>query len=96
MSCYKKTVKTDGYDAVQLGFDPQKESNQSPDERTFAKANAKPVKFIKEIRMNDIDITPGQEIQVDIFNEGDVVNVIGTLGKGLQSYKEGMASGVTL
>lgn len=50
----------------------------------FAKANAKPVKFIKEIRMNDIDnITPGQEIQVDIFNEGDVVNVIGTsLGKG--------------
>lgn len=81
----KKTVATDGYDAVQLGFDPKKEFRTNrPMKGHFAKAKAKPVKFIKEIRTSNLDdIAVGQEIKVDIFSEGDVVDVTGTsLGKG--------------
>lgn len=81
----KKTVETDGYNAIQLGFDPKKESRTNrPLKGHFAKAGAKPVKFIKEIRTNNLDdITVGQELTVDMFNEGDVVDVTGTsLGRG--------------
>lgn len=81
----KKTEDTDGYDAIQLGFDLKKESRTNrPMKGHFAKASAKPVKFIKEIRMSNLDdIAIGQEIRVDIFSEGDVVDVTGTsLGKG--------------
>ena len=80
-----KTVENDGYNAVQLGFGTVKDKNvTSPMKGHFAKAGVKPVKLIKEIRLTDAsEYTIGQEIGVDIFTEGEIVDVTGTAkGKG--------------
>ncbi|SFL95350.1 50S ribosomal protein L3 [Pelosinus propionicus] len=80
-----KTVENDGYNAVQLGFGIVKDKNvTSPMKGHFAKAGVKPVKVIKEIRLSEAsEYTVGQEIGVDIFAEGEIVDVTGTAkGKG--------------
>lgn len=80
-----KTVENDGYNAVQLGFGTVKDKRvTSPMKGHFAKAGVKPVKIIKEIRLPEAsEYTVGQEIGVDIFAEGDIVDVTGTAkGKG--------------
>ncbi len=80
-----KTVENDGYNAVQLGFGTVKDKNvTSPMKGHFAKAGVKPVKVIKEIRLPEAsEYTVGQEIGVDIFAEGEIVDVTGTAkGKG--------------
>ena len=82
----KKTVDTDGYNAVQIAFGDKKEKHTLLSEKNhFAKANTPAKKFIKEIRDSETDKNIGDTISVDIFNEGDKVIVIGTTkGKGFQ------------
>ncbi|EIT84057.1 50S ribosomal protein L3 [Fictibacillus macauensis ZFHKF-1] len=83
----KKSSENDGYEAIQLGFDDKKESTvNKPAKGHAAKANTNPKRFVKEFR--NVDATEyevGQEVKVDIFAEGDVVDVTGTSkGKGFQ------------
>ncbi|WNF37023.1 50S ribosomal protein L3 [Bacillaceae bacterium IKA-2] len=83
----KKTVESDGYEATQLGFDDVKASRIiMPAKGHAAKAEAAPKRYMKEIRGNDIAVGEvGQEVKVDIFNEGDIVDVTGvSKGKGFQ------------
>ena len=82
-----KTVETDGYEAIQLGFDTKREKLTTKAALGHTnKANTTPKRFFKEIKGVDInEYTLGQEIKVDIFTEGEVVDVTGTTkGKGFQ------------
>lgn len=81
----KKAAATDGYDAVQVGFLEKKERLvNKPMKGHFSKAGVKPYRFLREIKADsgeNFDL--GQEIKVDIFNEGDYVDITGTSkGKG--------------
>lgn len=82
----KKTVETDGYNALQIAFGDKKEKHSIKAEvNHFAKANTAPKKFVKEIRNSDSDKNVGDSITVDIFAEGDKIEVVGTTkGKGFQ------------
>ncbi|SDN91950.1 50S ribosomal protein L3 [Alkalicoccus daliensis] len=83
----KKTVEGEGYEAVQLGAFDQKENGQNkPKKGHAAKANATPKRFVKEIRDAEAaELEVGQEVKVDVFAEGDVVDVTGkSKGKGFQ------------
>lgn len=82
----KKTVDTDGYNALQIAFGDKKEKHANKAEiNHFAKANTAPKKIVKEIRDSEIDKNVGESITVDIFAEGDQVAVVGTSkGKGFQ------------
>ncbi|MGM0838832.1 MAG: 50S ribosomal protein L3 [Bacillota bacterium] len=82
-----KTVETDGYEAIQIGFaDKRDKLANKPEKGHVAKANTAPKRFIREI--NGVDLGTyevGQEVKVDIFAEGDVVDVTGiSKGKGFQ------------
>ncbi len=82
----KKTVETDGYNALQIAFGDKKEKHSTKSETGhFAKAQTPSKKFVKEIRDSEIDKNVGETITVDIFTEGDKVEVVGTTkGKGFQ------------
>jgi large subunit ribosomal protein L3 len=83
----KKTVEVDGYEAIQLGFEDKREKlSNKPAKGHVAKANTAPKRFIRELRnVNLADYEIGQEVKVDVFAEGDVVDVTGTTkGKGFQ------------
>ena len=91
-----KTEEKDGYDAVQVGFDTQKESRVTkPLLGHFKKANSAPKKFVKEFRTSagaPVDATT--KIGVDQFQPGEFVDVIGrSKGKGFQGVvkKHGFA-----
>lgn len=80
-----KTVETDGYNAVQLGFGTVKDKKVTkPQKGHFAKAGVKPVKFIREMRLPSApEFTVGQTIGVDTFSAGELIDVVGTAkGKG--------------
>jgi large subunit ribosomal protein L3 len=81
-----KTNDSDGYDAVQLAFDDQKETRLSKALLGhLKKANAPACKKIAEVLSFDKDISLGDSLNVDIFDEGDYVTVTGTSkGKGFQ------------
>ena len=81
----KKTVETDGYNAVQLGFADVKEKHMTKAEKGhFAKAGVANQKHLKEFRLDDISaINVGDVITVDTFAAGDKVDVTGiTKGHG--------------
>ncbi len=82
----KKTVETDGYNALQIAFGDKKEKHALKSEVAhFAKANTAPKKIVKEIRNSESDKNVGDSITLDIFAEGDDVEVVGTTkGKGFQ------------
>jgi large subunit ribosomal protein L3 len=83
----KKTVETDGYDAVQVGFmEAKAKSVNSPEKGHFAKAEIEPKKVLKEFRLDDISaLEIGSEIKADVFEVGDRVDVSGiSKGKGYQ------------
>ena len=82
----KKTVDTDGYNALQIAFGDKKEKHSIKAEvNHFAKANTSPKKVIREIRDSELTQAVGEAITVDIFAEGDSVEVVGTTkGKGFQ------------
>ena len=82
----KKTVDTDGYEAIQIAFGEKKEKN-TPNALLghFAKANTTPKRHVKEIRNCTLPAEVGTEITLDIFSEGEKINVVGTSkGKGFQ------------
>ncbi|MFD1673036.1 50S ribosomal protein L3 [Agrilactobacillus yilanensis] len=82
-----KTVESDGYEAIQLGFDDKRDIlSNKPAKGHVAKANTTPKRFIKEIRDVELgDYTVGDEVKVDTFEAGDIVDVTGiTKGHGYQ------------
>jgi len=82
-----KTKETDGYNAIQIGFDEKKPRLVKKAEAGhFKKAGINTLKFIKEIRMKDpANYKVGQKIESDLFAKGDFVDVTGTsIGKGFQ------------
>ncbi|HCY88970.1 MAG TPA: 50S ribosomal protein L3 [Chitinophagaceae bacterium] len=82
----KKTVESDGYNALQIAFGEKKEKHTPKAEiNHFSKAGTSPKKVVKEIRDSEIDKNVGETITVDIFTEGESVSVVGTTkGKGFQ------------
>jgi len=84
-----KNLETDGYTAIQVAFgaiDPRKVNK--PDAGQFAKAGVTPRRFLAEIRTADADsYSVGQELGVDVFEVGAVVDVVGTSkGKGFAGH----------
>ena len=82
-----KTVGTDGYEAVQLGFEDKREKlSTKPEQGHVAKANTTPKRFVREFRNLDVaGYELGQEVKVDTFTVGQLVDVTGTSkGKGFQ------------
>ncbi|MEK4701653.1 50S ribosomal protein L3 [Solibacillus sp. FSL R7-0668] len=83
----KKTVETDGYEAIQIGFEDKRvKLSNKPEQGHVAKANTAPKRFIREFRnLEAATYEVGQEVKVEIFAEGDVIDVTGvTKGKGFQ------------
>jgi large subunit ribosomal protein L3 len=83
----KKTVETDGYNAIKVGFgDIREKLVNKPTKGQFAKANLKVRRFLKELRLDDVAVyNVGDEIKADVFSVGDKVDVTGTSkGKGFQ------------
>ena len=81
----KKTVETDGYEAVQLGFmDKRATLVNKPLTGHTQKAGTTPKRYIKEIRLPEMmGYEVGQEVKCDIFTAGEYVDVTGTSkGKG--------------
>ena len=80
-----KTEEVDGYNAIQLGFAEQKESRVSKAALGhFKKADSAPLKKLVEFPA-DTDVALGDVVNVEMFDEGDFVTVVGTSkGKGFQ------------
>jgi large subunit ribosomal protein L3 len=80
-----KTEEADGYSAIQLGFSEQKESRVSKAALGhFKKADSAPLRKLVEFPV-DTDVVLGDVVNVEIFEEGDFVTVVGTSkGKGFQ------------
>ena len=81
----KKTVETDGYEAIQVGYGDLKASKvNKPMKGHFAKGDVAPKKYLREFRLDDISaMNVGDIIKADTFAEGDKVDVVGTSkGKG--------------
>jgi len=80
-----KTEEVDGYKAIQLGFSEQKESRVSKAALGhFKKADSAPLRKLVEFPA-DTDVVLGDVVNVEIFEEGDFVTVVGTSkGKGFQ------------
>ncbi len=88
--CYVTQIRTkdrDGYEAVQLGFDEIKERLvNKPLKGHFKKGGVKPLRLISEFRnFNGTKMELGQEVRVDAFHQGDIVDVSGrSKGRGFQ------------
>ncbi len=81
----KKTVETDGYNAVQVGFGEVKESRvNKPVTGHFKKVNVKPTKYLREFKVEgESELEIGSELKADVFETGEKVDVCGTSkGKG--------------
>ena len=79
-----KTQESDGYEAIQVGFDELSENRakkllNKPEQGHFAKAGVAPARYLREFRMDDISsYNVGDTIKVDVFAEGDKIDVVGT------------------
>ncbi len=81
----KKTVETDGYEAVQLGFGDKKEKKVTkPEKGHFDKAGVTAKRVLREFRLTGAaDLNPGDTVSVEVFAEGDKIDVTGiSKGKG--------------
>lgn len=81
-----KTSEKDGYSAVQLAYGDAKEKN-TPAARMgiFKKANTTPKRKLLEFKGFEQELAIGQTVSVDLFEEGEFVDVVGTSkGKGFQ------------
>ena len=78
----KKTKETDGYDALQLGYEEIKKSSK-PIKGHADKAGVAPRRFLAEVPAEEMNFEVGQEVKADIFSAGDKVDVTGiSKGKG--------------
>lgn len=83
----KKTVDKEGYNAIQVGFEDKKENRvNKPLKGHFDKAGVEYKKHIREFIVDNPDeFEIGQEIKIDVFEQGDKVDVVGiSKGKGTQ------------
>ena len=81
-----KTTESDGYNALQLSFGDKTDKHTNKAEKNhFAKASTASKKFSKEFRNFSVEKNIGETVTVEIFAEGDQVDVVGTTkGKGFQ------------
>ena len=81
-----KSVETDGYNAVQLGFGEVKDKHiNKPEKGHFAKSKLSAKKHLREFRVEEADVKVGDEVRADVFAAGDKIDVQGTTkGKGFQ------------
>jgi large subunit ribosomal protein L3 len=80
-----KTTERDGYEAVQLAFaEPRRNGLTKPMQGHFDANGGQPGRHVVELRTDDAaDYTPGQELKADIFEVGDLADVVGvSKGKG--------------
>ena len=80
-----KTVERDGYSAVKVGFDKIRENLLTkPELGQFKKAGVEPCRHLKEFKLSNVaDYEVGKAITVEVFNDGDKVDVVGlTKGHG--------------
>jgi large subunit ribosomal protein L3 len=87
----KKTVNTDGYDAVQLGLVEEKAPRKvnKPTEGHFKRAGVPPTRVLREVRVqaSEDGTNVGDKVLVDIFNEDDLVEIIGrSKGRGFAGF----------
>jgi large subunit ribosomal protein L3 len=87
----KKTVNTDGYDAVQLGLVEDKPPRRvnKPTEGHFRRAGVPPTRVLREVRIEASDeaTSVGDKVLVDMFTENDLVDVIGkSKGRGFAGF----------
>lgn len=86
----KKTIESDGYNSIQLGYGEKRENLfNKPLKGHYDKANVKPQRYLREFKVSEADdlasLNVGDEVKADIFAEGDKVDVTGTSkGKGYQ------------
>ncbi|MBS0948981.1 50S ribosomal protein L3 [Weissella minor] len=92
-----KTLENDGYSALQLGLgDKRAVLSNKPEQGHAAKANTTPKRYIREIRDAEGEYNVGDEVKVDVFAEGEAVDVTGiTKGHGYQGNikKDGQSRG---
>ena len=82
-----KTVETDGYEALQLGFQEKKDKHTTkPEAGHFSKAGVKPQRYLAEFKNFEEEHKAGETLTVDLlFAENDFVDVVGrSKGKGFQ------------
>lgn len=79
-----KTVETDGYNSVVVGFGEVREKSlNKPQKGIFAKANVAAMKYLRELRLEESSLSVGDEIKADVFESGEKVDVSGiSKGKG--------------
>jgi large subunit ribosomal protein L3 len=86
-----KTVQTDGYTAIQVGYGAVAEKALSkPELGHLSKASASPVRHLREYRLSDVaQYQLGQEVKADIFEPGQLVDVHGvSIGRGFAGYQK--------
>lgn len=86
-----KTVQTDGYSAIQVGFkEVAQKALTKPELGHLAKSNSAPVRHLHEYRLeNSSEFELGQQITVEQFSAGQTVDVIGTsIGRGFAGYQK--------
>ncbi len=81
-----KTRRTDGYEAVQLGFEPRAKGASKPLAGHFKKAGVSVMRVLRELRLESAEgYQVGQQLTVDLFSPGELVDVTGiSKGKGFQ------------
>ena len=81
-----KTLESDGYEALQLGFEDKKEKHTTnPELGHFKKAGVTPKRHLAEFKGFEGEYKLGDTITVEMFNESDFVDIVGTSkGKGYQ------------
>jgi large subunit ribosomal protein L3 len=87
----KKTVNTDGYNAVQLGLVEEKPPRRvnKPTEGHFKRAGLPPTRILREVRLDggEESTNVGDKVLVDVFREDDLVDVVGTTkGRGFAGF----------
>lgn len=85
-----KTPETDGYTAIQVGYgDVKAKALSKPEQGHLAKTNTTPLRHLKEYRLgNSGEYELGQQVKADLFEVGQLVDVIGTsIGRGFAGYQ---------
>jgi large subunit ribosomal protein L3 len=94
-----RTVESDGYSAVQLGFGEVKPKRLTGGQLGHLKRdnlNIPPLKFLREFRVKDPEVVEGDKVSVEVFVQGDHVDIVGTTkGRGFQGAvkRHGFAGG---
>ena len=86
-----KTKQTDGYTAIQVGYDEVKpKALNKPEMGHLAKSSAPPLRHLREYRLdNSAEFELGGKLNVDIFSAGQIVDVTGnSIGRGFAGYQK--------